>query len=225
MKNKGESYEHSANQQIDKQHYLRAESLNDKASPSLPDRTSIAGVMNTNHDLKQLLIERSVRTGDFILASGKSSSFYVDARMTTMSPEGLALIGPLSLELMDEKGWKPDSIGWLTLGADPVSFSISRASVDRLPLVRAFTVRKQAKTHGVGNLIEGPFKPDDKVVIVEDVVTTGKSALQAIDAVTQAGANVLGVLAVVNRNEGGAEAIRDRGFETISLVTIADLLG
>ena len=181
--------------------------------------------MNTIHDLKQLLIERSVRTGDFILASGKSSSFYVDARMTTMSPEGLALIGPLSLELMDKKGWKPDSVGGLTLGADPVSFSISRASVDRLPLVRAFTVRKQAKTHGIGNLIEGPFKPDDKVVIVEDVVTTGKSALQAIDAVIQAGAHVLGVLAVVNRNEGGAEAIRDRGFETISLVTIADLLG
>jgi orotate phosphoribosyltransferase len=180
--------------------------------------------MNTIHDLQQLLIERSVRTGDFILASGKSSSFYVDARMTTMSPEGLALIGPLALDLMEKRGWKPDSVGGLTLGADPVALSISRSSVDRLPLVRAFTVRKQAKTHGTGNLIEGPFRPDDKVVVVEDVVTTGKSALQAIDAIGQTGAQILGVLAVVNRNEGGVEAIRARGFETISLVTIDDLL-
>lgn len=181
--------------------------------------------MKTIHDLKQLLIERSVRTGDFILASGKSSSFYVDARMTTMSPQGLALIGPLSLDLMEKNGWAPDSVGGLTLGADPVAFSISRASVDRLPLVRAFTVRKQAKVHGIGNLIEGPFKPDDKVVVVEDVVTTGKSALQAIDAVVQAGAQVLGVLAVVNRNEGGVDAIRSRGFETLSLLAIDELLG
>jgi orotate phosphoribosyltransferase len=181
--------------------------------------------MNTLHDLKQLLIERSVRRGDFILASGKSSSFYVDARMTTMSPEGLALIGPLSLKLLESRNWKPDSVGGLTLGADPVAFSISRASVEQPPLVRAFTVRKQAKTHGIGNLIEGPFTPSDKVVIVEDVVTTGKSALQAIHAVVQAGAHVLGVLAVVNREEGGVEAIRRQGFETVSLVMITELLG
>jgi orotate phosphoribosyltransferase len=180
--------------------------------------------MTTIHDLKQLLIERSVRTGDFILASGKSSSFYVDARMTTMSPEGLALIGPLSLDLMNKAGWKPDSVGGLTLGADPVAFAISRASVEHLPLIRAFTVRKQAKSHGTGNLIDGPFRPDDKVVVVEDVVTTGQSALQAIDAIIRAGGNVLGVLAVVNRNEGGVEKIRDRGFESISLLTIDDLL-
>ncbi len=181
--------------------------------------------MKTIHDLKQLLVERSVRKGDFILASGRSSSFYVDARMTTMSPEGLALIGPLSLDLLKNVGWSPDSVGGLTLGADPVAFSISRASVERLPLIQAFTVRKQAKTHGTGNLIEGPFRPGDKVVVVEDVITTGKSALQAIETVVQAGGSVLGVLAVVNRNEGGVETIRDYGFETVSLVTIDDLLG
>ena len=180
--------------------------------------------MNTLDDLKQLLIERSVRRGDFILASGKSSSFYVDARMTTMSPEGLAIIGPLSLDLIQHKGWRPDSIGGLTLGADPVSFSISRASVDHPPLLRAFTVRKQAKTHGTGNLIEGPFRPDDKVVIIEDVITTGKSALQAIDAIKHTGAHILGVLAVVDREEGGIELIQEHGFETISLVSIKELL-
>ncbi len=180
--------------------------------------------MNTIHDLKELLIERSVRTGDFILASGKSSSFYVDARMTTMSPEGLAMIGPLSLDLMKRKGWRPDSVGGLTLGADPVAFSISRASVEYPPLVRAFTVRKQAKAHGTGNLIEGPFRPDDSVVVVEDVITTGKSALQAIDSISSAGAKILGVLAIVNRNEGGVEAVQQRGFDVISLVKIEELL-
>lgn len=180
--------------------------------------------MNTIHDLKQLLIERSVRIGDFILASGKASSVYVDARLTTMSPEGMTMIGPLSLDLLERKGWKPDSVGGLTLGADPIAFAISHASVKQPPLVRAFTVRKQAKTHGIGNLIEGPFRSTDRVVVVEDVVTTGKSALQAIDAVTKAGARVLGVLALVNRDEGGVEAIRAQGFETVSLVSIKDLL-
>lgn len=180
--------------------------------------------MNTLHDLKQLLRDRSVRTGDFILASGRSSSFYIDARMTTMSPEGLTLIGPLFLDSMRNKGWQPDSIGGLTLGADPVSFSISRASVDQPPLLRAFTVRKQAKTHGTGSLIEGPFQKGDNVVIVEDVITTGKSALQAVEAVRQAGGRVLGVAAIVDRNEGGVETLGVHGLDTLCLTSITELL-
>jgi orotate phosphoribosyltransferase len=181
--------------------------------------------MTPSQQLIKLLIERSVRMGDFILASGKSSSIYVDARLTTMSPEGMTLIGPLALDAIESRGWDPDAIGGLTLGADPVAFSISYASASRSRIRRAFTVRKQTKAYGMSNLIEGPFRDTDKVVIVEDVVTTGKSALQAIDAVTSAGAHVLGVLAVVNRNDGGIEAIRDRGFDTISLTSIHDLMG
>lgn len=173
--------------------------------------------------LKRLLIERSVRRGDFILASGKSSSIYVDARLTTMSPEGMNLIGPLALAAIKHQGWDPDSVGGLTLGADPVAFAISYASIDQLKPLRAFTVRKQAKIHGTGNLIEGPFSIMDQVVVVEDVITTGKSALQAIEAIVTAGAHVLGVLAIVNREEGGIDAIRIRGFETIFLTSLADL--
>lgn len=180
--------------------------------------------MTTLQQLKQLLIDRSVKTGDFILASGRPSKVYVDARMTTMSPEGMKLIGPLSLDAMDKNGWDPDAVGGLTLGADPVAFSISYTSATRPHMVRAFTVRKQPKTHGTGNLIEGPFRSHDKVVIVEDVVTTGKSALLAIDAVQMAGGQILGVLSVVNRNEGGIEAIRAKGFQTHSLINIQDLL-
>ena len=180
--------------------------------------------MTSIQQLERLLLERSVRTGEFILASGKSSGLYVDARLTTMSPEGMVLIGPLALAAINERGWYPDSIGGLTLGADPVAFSISYSSATLPHPLRAFTVRKQPKSHGTGNLIEGPFRPKDKVVIVEDVITTGSSAIQAIDAVSKAGAKVLGVLAIVNREEGGVESIRSRGFETISLTSIHNLI-
>ncbi len=181
--------------------------------------------LGTLEKLKQLLIERSVRTGHFILASGRESTVYVDARRTTMSPEGMSLIGPLALDLMKQRQWSPDSIGGLTLGADPVAFAISYASSNQAKTLRAFTVRKEAKTHGTGNLIEGPFSSDDTVVIVEDVITTGKSALQAINAVRKTGARILGVLAVVDREEGGGEEIRKSGYETIALTSISSLTG
>ena len=180
--------------------------------------------MTQIQQLRQLLIERSVRTGDFILASGNSSSVYVDARLTTMSPEGMNLIGPLSLDALKTKGWQPDAVGGLTLGADPVAFAISFASIAQAQPLRAFTVRKEAKAHGTGNLIEGPFQASDAVVVIEDVITTGKSALRAIDAIVAAGAKILGVLSVVNRDDGGVEAIAARGYETLSLTTIHELV-
>lgn len=181
--------------------------------------------MNDLEKLKQLLAERSVRTGRFVLASGRESTVYVDARLTTMSPEGMRLIGPLALARMTHHGWMCDSVGGLTLGADPVAIAISYASADTDRPLRAFTVRKQAKTHGTGNLIEGPFSAADRVVIVEDVVTTGMSALQAIDAVHRTGARIVGVLAVVDREEGGSEEIRKAGFEIIALTSISSLIG
>ena len=137
----------------------------------------------------------------------------------------MKLIGPLSLQLMNEKGWRPDSIGGLTLGADPVAFAISYASANLQNPLRAFTVRKQTKAHGTGSLIEGPFLPDDHVVIVEDVVTTGKSALQAISAVRDTGARILGVLALVDREEGGIQELEREGLEVISLTSIRSLAG
>ena len=173
--------------------------------------------------LKQLLIERSVKWGSFVLASGKRSDVYVDARLTTMSPDGMVLIGELGLEAITTQGWKPDSIGGLTMGADPVSFAISHTSELEKRPIRAFSVRKEAKTHGTGNRIEGPFTKGDRVVVVEDVITTGKSALQAIDAIEGAGGSILGVLAIVDRQDGGNEAIRNRGYSTVSLTTITQL--
>ncbi|SRR6266540_2482273 len=179
--------------------------------------------MSDRDALLALLAERSLRSGQFTLASGRKSDTYIDARLTTMSPEGLALIGSVGLGALRAHGWAPDSIGGLTLGADPVAYAISCASVGAPPMIRAFTVRKESKEHGTKKLIEGPFRAGDAVVIVEDVITSGASALRAIDAVRDAGAVVLGVLAVVDRQEGGADALQAAGADVLSIATLADL--
>jgi len=179
----------------------------------------------TPHDrLLDMLATRSARRGNFTLASGRQSTLYVDARLTTMSPDGLATIGPLALAAIADKGWRPDSVGGLTLGADPVSYAIAHASALAGAPVRAFTVRKEAKTHGTGKLIEGPYHEGDAVVVIEDVITTGGSALKAIAALRAAGARILGVLAVVDREEGGREAISAEGVEAIALATASEIV-
>jgi orotate phosphoribosyltransferase len=179
----------------------------------------------TDHErLVALLAERSARTGSFTLASGRQSSLYIDARLTTMSPDGLALIGRLGLAALRGTGWAVTAVGGLTLGADPISYAISLTSADAKQPVRAFTVRKEAKAHGTGKLIEGPFETSDTVAVIEDVITTGGSALRAIDAVRSAGARVAGVLALVDREEGGREAIEGAGLTVVSLVQAREIL-
>jgi orotate phosphoribosyltransferase len=180
--------------------------------------------MTDRGTLVRLLSQRSVRRGRFTLASGRESTHYVDARLTTMSPEGLALIGPLGLEAIRDRGWRVDAVGGLTLGADPIAYAIALASVQAPPLVRAFTVRKEAKQHGTGRLIEGPMRESDHVVVIEDVITTGGSALRAADAVQRAGARVSGVLALVDREEGGRAALEAEGLQVSCLATLSELL-
>jgi len=171
-----------------------------------------------------LLAERSTKRGHFKLASGKESDFYVDARLTTMSPEGLAMIGPLALSTLRETGWRVDAIGGLTLGADPISYAISYASAASDRPLRAFTVRKEQKHHGTGKLLEGPIREGDRVAIIEDVITTGGSALRAIEAVRSAKASVTGVLALVDREEGGRQAIEKAGVPVVSLATASQII-
>jgi orotate phosphoribosyltransferase len=175
-------------------------------------------------NLQQLLADRSARRGKFVLSSGRESTLYIDARLTTMSPEGLVLIGELGLDALESSGWNVQSIGGLTLGADPVAYAIAYTSARRGRSIRAFTVRKEAKAHGTGQLIEGPFVKGDRVAIVEDVITTGGSALKAITAVQAAGGLVAGVLSVVDRDEGGREAIEAAGFSVIALTTADRIL-
>lgn len=178
----------------------------------------------SRNDLLQLLASRSAKRGTFTLASGRQSSLYIDARLTTMSPEGLALIGPAVLGAMHDARWSVDAVGGLTLGADPIAYAASYASATTPHPIRAFTVRKEAKTHGTGKLIEGPFHSGDRVAIIEDVITTGGSALKAIEAVRAAGGQVRGVVALVDREEGGREALEGAGVEVISLARAAEIV-
>lgn len=180
--------------------------------------------MTDHESLVQLLAQKSVKRGRFTLASGKVSDIYIDVRMTSMSPEGLSQIGPLALQAIRATGWSVDSIGGMTLGADPIAYAISYTSSLHGPSLRAFTVRKDTKLHGTGKLIEGPFSKGDNVAIVEDVITTGNSALQAIETVKSSGGYVQGVLALVDRKEGGREAIEREGYHVIALITIDELI-
>lgn len=175
--------------------------------------------MTDIEQLVALLAARSAKRGDFVLASGRRSDLYIDARLTTMDPLGLSLIGALGLRAIIEADWNPDSVGGLTLGADPVAYAIAYASASTSHPVRAFTVRKEAKAHGTGKLIEGPFAPTDRVVVVEDVITTGASALRAAAVVAEHGARVVGALAVVDREEGGRAAIENAGIPVRALTS------
>jgi orotate phosphoribosyltransferase len=168
--------------------------------------------------LRRLLLERSVKHGDFVLASGQRSSFYIDCRPTTMSAEGMVLIGRLGLEAIRGAGWRPRAVGGLTMGADPVAYAIAAASYGTDLQMDAFSVRKEAKGHGTGKGIEGNFAAGDEVVIVEDVITTGGSARRAIAAVESAGGKVVGVLAVVERGERGKGELAWEGLDVATLV-------
>lgn len=184
---------------------------------------------STLSKLIALLATRSAKRGDFVLASGRRSNLYVDCRLTAMSPDGQMLIGRAGLAALRASGWPVDAVGGLTLGADPIAYAIAHASALAAErgdgeMVRAFTVRKEAKQHGTGKLIEGPFQSGDRVVVVEDVITTGGSALKAVEAVRAAGGTVLGVLALVDREEGGREAIEAQGLAVRALVPATSLL-
>jgi orotate phosphoribosyltransferase len=179
--------------------------------------------MTEHQQLIALLKARSVRHGRFTLSSGKPSDLYIDVRLTSMSPDGLGIIGPLVIKTIRHAGWTADSIGGMTLGADPIAYAASYASNFAPPPIRAFTVRKEAKTHGTAKRIEGPFLAGDIVVIIEDVITTGGSALQAIDVVSQKGGRIAGVLSVVDREEGGRQVLESKGYQVISLVSASEL--
>lgn len=160
--------------------------------------------------LRDMLLRMSVRRGqEFVLASGRKSSVYVDARVTTCKAEAMPLIGRLFLAKMAERGWKPNAVGGLTLGADPIVIAVARESLEQGPPVDAYLVRKEPKGHGLRRQIEGlgDTGPLD-VVVVDDVCTTGDSTVKAIQASREAGLNVLGAICLVDREEGAEQTIQ-----------------
>src|SRR5256885_2146667 len=140
-----------------------------------------------------------------------------------MCGEGLAVVGGLGLDRLAARGWSPRAVGGLTLGADPIAYALALTARRRGQLLDAFTVRKQPKDHGTGRRIEGCFASGYAVVIVEDVLTTGSSAREAISAVTSEGGSVLGVMVVLDREEGGREALEREGHVVEAFLTASDL--
>ena len=173
--------------------------------------------------LQAVILRQSFKVGSFTLASGKTSDYYVDCRTTTLDPEGADLCARLLFDRIRSLKQKIDAAGGLTLGADPMTAAlIVRSWIEKQPL-RGFIVRKEAKAHGTGRRVEGNLKKGDRVVILEDVVTTAGSALQAIEAVEAEGAKVVEVLALVDREEGGREALQARGYPLFALFTASEL--
>lgn len=165
--------------------------------------------------LAELLRENSLMFGDFTLASGKKSKFYFDSKRTTLLPEGAYLVAREVLRTVREHGIRADAIGGLTLGADPIVCPVAALSHVEGPALRAFIVRKEAKGHGTERRIEGSLAPGSRVVIVDDVVTTAGSTLQAIEAAEFAGHTVVAVICLVDREEGGAERLERYPFHPL----------
>jgi orotate phosphoribosyltransferase len=174
--------------------------------------------------LKALVREHALQFGQFTLASGKQASFYLDCRKITLHPQGSNLIAAGMLDGITGNRFPhiPDAVGGLAIGADPITASIVVLAGQRGLSLRGFMVRKEAKTHGTGKLVEGPVTPGMKCVIVEDVITSGGSALRAVESAKDFGMEVLGIYGVIDRLEGGREAIEQAGLPLATLLTIND---
>lgn len=180
--------------------------------------------MKARERLFELLYERSFLYSEegFTLASGKKSPYYLDCKKTTLFSEALPLIGKLLWEEIER--FSPQAVGGLTLGADPLVAAVCyEAGLRGIPL-EGFIVRKEAKGHGTRRFVEGNVKAGMRAVILEDVVTTGTSSLKAVDRAREAGLEILAVVALVDREEGGAEAILARGLSFAALFKVQEFL-
>jgi len=170
--------------------------------------------------LMALVREKALEFGDFTLASGKKASYYLDCRKITLDSRGANLIAEGILELLGDD--LPAAIGGMAIGADPITAAVITVAGRQGKSLRGFIVRKEAKTHGKGRDVEGPVSSGDTAVIVEDVVTTGGSSLAAIEKAQAAGLQIRGVIAIIDRLEGGAEAFAAAGYPLRTLLTIRD---
>jgi len=182
--------------------------------------------MNKRQRLKSILLEKSYRQGTFTLTSGKTSDFYIDGKQTTLSAEGAYLCGKLLFDLIKEEKTPIQAVGGMTLGADPLVTAVSIVSYLEQAPIPAFIVRKEAKGHGTGNYIEGlkNMAAGCTVALIEDVVTTGGTLLKVIDRVEAQGFKVGLVATVVEREEGGVEALARAGYRLKSIFTRTELL-
>ena len=170
--------------------------------------------------LIDLFRQRALKFGDFTLASGKKAKYYLDGKQITLHSEGLRLVSEGLLDLLADVDFQ--AIGGMSIGADPIIGGVLTAAAARGRELLGFLVRKEAKGHGTQRFIEGPVQPGMKVVIVDDVVTTGGSSLQAADRIIEFGCEVIHVVAIIDRLEGGAANFAARNLPLRSLLTIRD---
>jgi orotate phosphoribosyltransferase len=156
-------------------------------------------MLSPQQELVRLLATKSFRLGDFTLSSGGRSDYYIDCRTTTLDARGAQLTGQVFLNEIQRRGWSADAIGGLTMGADPIVVAVAVTTGS----ISGFLVRKAEKQHGTGQRIEGFRKKGAKVVIVDDVCTTGASTIEAIAAAREFGFEILGVMCLVEREEAG----------------------
>ncbi len=176
-------------------------------------------------ELIELIERHSLTRGDFTLASGAKANYYVDCRKLTLHPRGALIVGRTMLDLIKSTiadGQTIDAVGGMAIGADPITAAIVTLAGGEGTDLRGFIVRKEAKGHGTGRQVEGPVSPGDSVVIVEDVITSGGSAIKAVAAAREFGLEVKYVLAILDRLAGGREAFAAEGLELKTLTTIRD---
>jgi len=178
-------------------------------------------LQNLKKELLVLLEKEALKKGEFVLSSGKKSSYYLDGRVITLTPEGAFLVASIILELI--KGRGVDAVGGPTLGADPIVGAVAALShIKQIPL-KTFIVRKATKEHGTGRQIEGPALPKgSKVILVDDVATTGSSLIEAKKALEKEGIDVKTAVVIVDREEGASRNLADAGLKLESLFTIKD---
>lgn len=171
--------------------------------------------------LIELIHEKALEFGDFTLASGTKASFYLDCRRLTLDGESANLVAAGILEKISDD--MPDAVGGMAIGADPITAAVITLAWQKGQSLRGFIVRKEAKTHGTGRQIEGPVKPGDRVLILEDVITTGGSSLAAIAHAREFGLTVDRLITIVDRGEKSASVFREVGVDFQSLVHVNDL--
>ena len=178
---------------------------------------------NLSRQLIEAFETKALQRGSFVLASGKTASFYLDAKQVVLDAAGAMLVGQAVLARLQELGPLPDAVGGMSIGADPITAAVvTMAGVAGVPL-KGSMIRKEPKGHGLGRYVEGPVKAGNRVVILEDVVTTGGSSLLAIDRAEEFGLSVDRVVTLVDRLAGGADAFAARGIPMESMLTIRDL--
>jgi len=178
--------------------------------------------MNERNELKEILKKRSILKGDFTLVSGKKSSYYINGKMTTLSARGLYLASKLLLERFDSIEY--DAFAGPTIGADPIIGALLSLVAQRGLEKEGLLIRKEAKDHGTKSLIEGNLKKGMRVILLEDVATTGGSLLKAALAIEAAGGTIAGIYTIVDRDEGAQANLADAGYRFSSLFMVQELL-